>query len=264
MVDKKPDELLQEVHFQTISEIIQQAQAAEVMQIVNVGTSVAESMNSVAIAQRFDSVYASVGVHPCDTTDSWRDDMQAIKKMIVADQEQEQRRIVALGETGLDFYHQPFIQSRQEDVFKAHIELALTFKLPLVVHVREAGDELLKVLEEYVRDGVRGVIHCFSQKQDFAEVVTSWGLSVGIDGPITYPKNQILRDCVASIDPKYIILETDAPFLPPQSYRGKKNSPAYIPLFAPTVAECVGLTLESLAMITTHNAQRLFDLGTQQ
>lgn len=261
MGKKEFDTLLHADHFVAIEQIINQAKAAGVGAIVNVGTSLPESINSIEIAKRFKNVYAAVALHPCDCTESWKEDFEAIKKLVI---KKEENKIVAIGEIGLDFYHKPFVRQRQEDVFKAQIELALEFNLPLSFHVREAGDEFLKVLEEYVKEIKNGVIHCFSQKADFAKIVVDWGLFVGIDAPIGYPKNEWLREVVAGIPLDHIVLETDAPFLPPVEYRGKQNTPVYLPLFAKIVADIKGVSLEELERLTTINAIELFDLPVNE
>lgn len=262
MVNKEPDELLTEEHFISIGSYINAAADAGVSTIINVGTSLQESYNSLALAQRFPSVYATIGLHPCDANDGWREALDQFKKIMreYTSDDLRNEKLVGIGETGLDFYHKPYNRVYQEDAFKAQIELALAYNKALVIHVREAGDEVLKIIEPYHKDGLRAVIHCFSQKQDFADIVTGWGLCVGIDGPITYPKNQWLRDIVATLNEDALVLETDAPFLPPQVYRGKQNSPAYLPLFASTVAECMGKTLEETAVLSSRNACRLFGI----
>lgn len=257
MAKKEFDTLLLPEQFTIIQQIVDQAKMSGVGAIVNVGTSLPESINSVEIAKKFQHVYAAVALHPCDCTDSWKKDFEEIKKLVIR---KEENKIVAIGETGLDFYHKPFEKQRQQDAFKAQIELALEFNLPLSFHVREAGDEFLKVLEEYVKEIKNGVIHCFSQKADFAKIVVDWGLFVGIDAPIGYPKNDWLREVVAGIPLDNIVLETDAPFLPPVEYRGKQNSPVYLPLFAKIIADLKGISLEELEKVTTMNAITLFDL----
>ncbi len=257
MVKKEFNQQLQENHFPIIQDIINKAMDNGVSTIINVGTSLMESKNSIAIAQRFKSVYATVGIHPCDCSESWRDEVKILEKLV---KEKEHHKIVAIGEIGLDFYHKPYDQQRQRDAFKAQIELALRYDLGLVIHVRDAGDELLRVLEEYVKEIKAATIHCFAQTLDFAKVVTDWGFYIGIDAPITYPKNEQLREVVRAISIDHLVLETDAPFLPPQQFRGKPNHPSYIPLFAEVIAELKNVSLEQLAQTTTHNAKKLFGI----
>lgn len=262
MVPKEPDAPLQEHHLESIELYLKQAAQAGVSTIINVGTSLAESLNSITIAQRFSNVYATVGIHPCDTSSMWQDEFAQLTKLV---QEKERYKIVGVGETGLDFYHQPFNAQQQIDAFKAHIELALRYDLGLVIHVRESGEAVLNVLDPYKKEIKRATIHCFTQSKEFAEIVTSWGFYIGIDAPITYPKNTQLRDIVTQTAIEHLVLETDAPFLPPQSLRGKPNHPAYIPMFAELVAQLKGVSLEQLAQATTKNANRLFvGIDTQQ
>lgn len=258
MVKKEFDVLLSPDQIIQSSEIVKRAQDAGVGVIINVGTSLPESLNSVMLAQKFENVYSTVGLHPCDCTSAWKKDFEQIRHLA---QHKEENKIVAIGEVGLDFYHKPFDAQRQKDAFKAQIELALEYSLPLSIHVREAGEETLRVLEEYVREIKGAVIHCFSQNADFAQVVLEWGFYVGIDAPIQYPKNQLLRDIVATIPLERIVLETDSPFLPPQAFRGKPNSPEYLPLFVPTIAQLKGVSVEDVERITTENACALFDIS---
>jgi len=261
VVKKKFDEPLSDNHYPEIEKIVNQARESGVEKIINVGTSIQESINSVEIAKRFDGVYATVGVHPCDSlTLGFKQLKNVIATFDKLLQEKELNKIVGVGEIGLDFYHKPFDQSMQIDYLKAHIELALKYQLPISFHVREAGDAFLRVLEEYIKDGVRGVIHCFQQNKSFSEVVLDWGLYVGIDAPLGYPKNQALRDVLRAIPLERIILETDAPFLPPQQFRGKGNYPAYIPLIAQMVADVKEVSVDTVERETTQAALALFRL----
>lgn len=237
--------------------VIEQAKSAGVETIINVGTSLVESLNCIALAQRYPEIFATVGIHPCDATASWQDDFKIIAQKV---REKERLRIVGIGEVGLDFFHKPFDVQRQKDCFKAHIELALEHNLGLSIHVRDAGEELLYVLDEYHKEIDRAVIHCFSQSQDFANTVLEWGFYLGIDAPITYPKNEQLRSIVARTPLTSLVLETDAPFLPPQELRGKKNHPAYIQKFVDWIANLKGVSVEEVALVTTKNAKRLFGL----
>lgn len=257
LVKKEFDTLLTPDQLAAVGPILQDAANAGVEKIINIGTSLPESINSVEIAKRYPSVFATVGLHPCDCTESWYNDFKELEKLV---KNKEANKIIGIGEVGLDFYHKPFFRQRQEDAFKAQIELALEHQLPLSIHVRDAGQELLEVLEPYVKNIKGAVIHCFSQSQDFANIVLGWGFYVGIDAPIAYPKNETLREVVKNIPLSHIILETDAPFLPPQQYRGKPNHPAYIPLFATTIADLKGVTLAVVRDVTTTNVKKLFGI----
>ena len=255
-VEKEFNDSLIENDFLAIEQVIIEAKEQRVEKIITVGTSFIQSQQAIEIAKRFEGVFAAVGLHPCDCTSEWKDDFEQIKKLV---KEKEEGKIVAVGETGLDFFHKPYDKQRQIDAFKAHIELALQNDLPLVIHVRESADEILNVLGEYKNDA-KGVIHCFMQSKEIADVFLDWGFYLGINAPITYPKNEWFRSLLKEIPMDRILLETDAPFLPPQQFRGKQNRPAYIPIFAKVLADIKGIDLPKLEEITTKNAQDLFGI----
>ena len=171
-----------------------------------------------------------------------------------------QEKIVGVGECGIDRHYPDYNLQLQVDLFRAQIELALEHDLAVVVHSRDAYDETLRVLEEYAKHEPRAVIHCFSYDKMFADQVISWGFYVGIGGPITYPKNNELRAIAKQLDLDHIVLETDAPFLPPQEIRGKQNQPKYIKTIAEYLAELRGEPFQMVANTTTKNALKLFGI----
>lgn len=241
--------------------IINDAHHAGITTIINVGTSLVESMNCVLLAQRFNPVYAAIGIHPNDATDVWHNDFDQLRTLV---RNKGHNKIVAIGETGLDRHYPEYNLPRQIDAFKAQINLALENNLGLIVHTRDAAHETLAVLEEYATDLSRCVIHCFSEQQDFAHQVTAWGFFIGLGGAITYPKNEYLRNIARTTPLEHIVLETDAPFLPPQIIRGKQNSPAQIRTIAHYLADLRETSLETVASQTTMNAQTLFALAPVQ
>lgn len=239
--------------------IIQEAQKQNVSIIINVGTRSVENGNCVLLAQTFPSVFATVGIHPNDS-DTWQEDFTLLQSWV---QQKEQNKIVGIGECGIDMHYPDFNLSRQRDAFRAQIELALEHDLAVVVHSRDAYDETLHVLEEY-KSNLSAVMHCFSYDQAFAQTVTSWGFMLGIGGPITYPKNHELRAVVTNANLKNIVLETDAPFLPPQSMRGKQNHPQYIRDIAEYIAQLRGESFDTIAQQTSENALRLFSINKKK
>lgn len=239
-------------------EIVKEAYDAGVQHIINVGTSVIESQNCIILAQECRNNYAVVGLHPNDCTPTWQDDLKKITPLVA---NRYENKIVAIGECGLDYHYPNHNRQRQKDAFRAQIELALEHKLPLVIHTRDAGDETLECLQEYKNDSISGVFHCFSQDMSFAEyAVKELGFLIGIGGPITYPNNNRLRDIVMHVTLDSVILETDAPYLPPQNIRGKRNHPKQIRAIAQYLAHFLNERLEIVAKITTHNAFELFKL----
>ncbi len=235
--------------------VLHQAAAQRVTQIINVGTSLIESINCVILAKTFPNVWATIGTHPNDLSDSWKNDIIAYKKML---QTTDKDTIVGIGEIGLDYHYPEFNKQRQYDAFRSQIELALEFDLAIVIHTRDAHDETLRVLEEYKQNSIRGIIHCFSETADFAKTAQELGFLLGIGGPLTYPKNQFLRDIFTSVPLTSIVLETDAPFLPPQYMRGKPNSPSQIAFIAQYLADLRKISVDEVAQVTTDNAHKLF------
>lgn len=257
MTDKEESAPLSNIDMQKIEHFCEQAKANNVGKLIQIGSSLHASWDCITIAKKFDSVWAVVGMHPCDCTSNWKEQFKEIKKMVT---NKTDNKIVGIGESGLDFFRPPYNEEIQNAAFKSHIELALESNLPIVIHVRNAGDEALKIIQEYIKDGLKGVIHCFSQNADFANQILEWGLYIGIDGHITYPKNDDLRAIIKNIPLDKLLLETDAPFLPPQQFRGKPNSPAYIPLIAQFIATLRNIDIKELEEATTKNTERLFGI----
>jgi len=258
---------------------IAQAAADHVTTIINVGTSLPESLNSVALAQRYPNIYATIGIHPNDCTENWRQDFRELAQLLkhnpspkimadfqaifgapISPEKFGAEKILGIGECGIDMYRPGYNLQRQQDAFKAHIELALEHDLALVIHSRTAAQETLRILDEYAGQISRATMHCFSYDLSIAQDVIKNGFFIGIDAPITYPKNQELRTIVQTVPLENIVLETDAPFLPPQQLRGSQNHPKHIKTIAAYIAELRGATLEEIAAQTTANARKLFGL----
>lgn len=258
MVKKKFDTPMNQEQYQQADLIVQQAATAGVKTIINVGTSLVESINGITIAMRNHNVFATVGIHPNDCTIHW---LNELKKLTTYIKKKEYYKIVAIGETGIDKHYPDLNLQRQKEAFKAHIELALEYNLALVVHTRDAHDETLRCLDEFNGQISRGVIHCYSDNLTFANHVIAQGFVLGIGGALTYPKNDELQILFSSLPLEKIILETDAPFLPPQSIRGKQNHPREITTIAQFLAQLRQEPFEKIAQQTTVNAQTLFNLG---
>jgi len=257
MMGKKRDQdLLRDEDFRAIAEVLDESKKNGVGIIITIATTLADSLQSIRISQMFDNVSASVGIHPCDVTTSWQKDFAAIKKLL---EKKEEYSIVGIGETGLDFFHKPFYKQRQIDAFKAQIEASIEHRLPLVIHMRDSAQEALRVLEEY-KDEAFGIAHCFLQTKDIADILNDWGFALGIGGPITYPKNEWVREVFREVSLDHIVLETDAPFLPPQAFRGKTNYPKYLSFTAATIAQIKEISVEEVEAQTTKNAKKVFGL----
>lgn len=258
LTKEKFDVLLDDRDYANILPIIAAADQKQVTKIINVGTSLVESLNCIEIAKRFPAVcWAIVGIHPNDLTTEWHTDLNKLKPFL--DHKQE-NKIIGIGECGLDFYYEGYNLDRQRDGFRAQIELALTYNLPLSIHTRVAPQETLKIIDEYVKNDISGVIHCFSEDLSFAEQVIDWGFVLGIGGTITYPKNEHLRKIVQKISLDNIILETDAPFLPIQSRRGKINYPEYIYDIAQYISVLKSCSPAQVMLATNANVKKIFQI----
>lgn len=236
---------------------IDSAAEEKVTTIINVGTNVIESLNCIALAEQYPTVYATVGIHPDDCTENWKQDIQQFKKLL---NNKQAAKIVGVGECGIDLYRPGYNLQRQQDAFKAQIELALEYDRALVVHSRNAPEETLAILDTYKKQLARVTLHCFSYSLPIARDVISMGFMLGIDGPVTYKKNDELRTIAQTVPLEHIVLETDAPFLPPQHIRGQQNEPKQIKTIAAFIAELRGISLDVCAEQTTANARALFNL----
>jgi TatD DNase family protein len=257
MVKKDFDVMMTQEELQHSIQIAKTANSKGVSTIINIGTSDIESKNCITIAQACPTVLATIGIHPNDLTENWRSDLKELTQLL---RDKQKNKIVGIGECGLDFHYPKYDVSRQKDAFKIQIELALEHSIALVVHTRDARDETLRSLEEFKGQITKGIIHCFSEDLNFAKTVIEWGFAIGIGGIITYPKNNELRKIVATVPLESIVLETDAPFLPIQSMRGKQNHPQYIIDIAQHIAELRNETLETIASKTTPRAQQIFGI----
>ncbi len=242
----------------TCQDILKQALENDVTSIINVGTDLSESLLCIEIAKHFKNCFATIGLHPNDAQQNWNDIIDAFKNLLL---KKHELKIVGIGECGIDKHYPDFDLARQQHVFHAQIQLALEHNLALVIHSRDADLETYNALASYKHESnLKGTIHCFSSDEDYAQKYLDLGFVLGIGGTVTYPKNETLRNVVKSIPLEKIIFETDAPFLPPQSIRGKKNSPDQIKTIAQFVAEIRHEPLEKVIQVTAQTTKALFDL----
>lgn len=230
----------------------ERAGIAGVTRLINPGTDLEQSRAAVALAERYDNVWAGVGVHPQEIgvlTDGGFDE---IAKLV------RHPRVVAIGEVGLELHHRAGDLEPQKRWLARFMDLAAGVRQPLIFHVRNAHAEMRHVLDTTERSGTRAVVHCFSGTSDDARFYTSRGLLLGITGIVTYPSAGDLQTIVQDVPLEHLLLETDAPFLAPQSHRGKRNEPAYLVEVAEKIAELKGVSLDEVKRVTDENAARLF------
>ena len=227
--------------------------AAGVGLVVDPGCDVASSREAAALAERFDHVYAAVGIHPEDCAGCTDADFDAIRELC------RREKVVAVGEIGLDYYWKENpSRDFQEQVFRRQIELALELDLPVIIHDREAHGDSLDIVREY--PALRGVFHCFSGSPEMAQELLKRGWYLGFNGPITY-KNARRAPEVAAITPlDRMVVETDAPYLTPVPFRGKRNDSRYLSYVLETLATWKGVTPEEMANIALENGKRLYGL----
>jgi TatD DNase family protein len=233
-------------------EVIARARDAGIGLMVNVGFNLATSRESVALTESHEQIYASVGLHPHDAaemTDALLGELRTLA---------HHPKVVAIGETGLDYYRDLSPRDAQEAAFRSQIRLAKELELPLIVHNREALEDVLRILDDEGAPVGGGVMHCFPGDAEYAREVVARGFYVGVGGPVTYSKRERLTGVVESVPLNRLLIETDAPWLPPVPHRGKRNEPAYVALVASAVADIRGMALQDLARATTGNALRLF------
>ncbi len=239
--------------------MLQRAKDAGVGHIVVVGADIESSIAACELANRHDTMSCVVGIHPHDAGRVTERCYELIRTLAG-----DNPKVRAIGEIGLDFYRDRSPREDQERVFRRFIGLARELSLPLVIHDRDAHDRVMTILREERAGEVGGVLHCFSGDLAMARECVEMGFYLSIPGTVTFPNNEALREVVRGVKIEHLLLETDAPYLAPVPFRGKRNEPAHVALTARKVAEVKGLSLEDVARITTLNARRLFRLPGEQ
>ena len=237
--------------------VIAAAVSAGVHTFINPGVDLATSEAAIRLADQFDTIYAAVGVHPHDSSDLDGAGMEQLRQLAA------HPKVVAIGEIGLDYYRDYSPRDVQRNVFLRQLELAADLDLPIIVHNRDATVDIMSILAEWV-DGHperRGVLHSYSAGPDWLDQVVEMGFSVGISGPVTFSKSAELQEVARRVPLDRLLLETDAPFLAPEPYRGRRNEPAFVRYVAETIAHLRGLDLPVLGEQTRHNVINLFNIG---
>ncbi|MCP4253404.1 MAG: YchF/TatD family DNA exonuclease [Candidatus Scalindua sp.] len=240
-----------------IDDVIKRAKEVGVEYIINVGTSVGTSVKSIELTEKHDHIYASVGIHPNAASNLPADDWSRIEALA------GQSKVVAIGETGLDYYRDSSKKEDQKRLFHKHLELAEKHNLPVIIHNREASSDCLEIVRKY-SGRVSGVIHCFAGSRDDAKEFLELGFHISFAGPITYPKAENLREASKVVPIEKLLLETDCPFLAPQQKRGKRNEPSYLQYTIPVLAELYKLTVEDIERITSLSATNLFGIAQSE
>lgn len=233
-------------------EVIRRAKNEGIGYIVNIGSSLQGSKRALDLSRKYDFIYATVGLHPHEA--------DKFKDTTIADIEELARedRVVAIGETGLDYYKNYSQTENQKTLFRYLIKLAKDLGLPLVIHNRQAQVDVLKILSG--AQPIKAVVHCFAGDEDFLKECLDLGFLISFTCNVTYKKAQNLRTLVKLTPLDRLMLETDAPFLPPEGLRGRRNEPAYVKFLAEEIARIKEVNREEVDRITADNAKRFFHL----
>lgn len=233
--------------------ILSRAHAAGVERMICIGDTIEESEEGVRIAEKYDQVFCTVGVHP-HVSGKWKVESGKLLKDFV----HRSKKVRAIGEIGLDYHYDFSPRETQRDVFRAQLELASELHLPVVVHCREAVEDVWNIVNEIKPSSL--VVHCCTEKWEDVERFVKRGYMLSFTGIATYPKSEEIRRTIKECPLEQLMVETDAPFLAPVPYRGKRNEPAYVMEVAKCVAEIKGISLEEIDRITTKNTVQFFGL----
>ena len=238
---------------QNIPDVIKRANEAGVSHMVCICTRLLEFEAVSQIADNYDNVYCSVGIHPHDADKEPVTDVETLVALA------KHRKTIGIGETGLDFFYNNSLPEVQEHSFRIHIRAARETGLPIIVHTRDADDKTIEILrEEYSNGPFLGLIHCFTAGLAVAECAIELGMYISLSGIITFKNASNLRETVKSVPLDRLVVETDSPFLAPMPHRGKQNEPAYVIHTAEKAAESFCMSFEEMAHTTTNNFFRLF------
>ena len=243
-----------------IEPLVERARAAGVENILHIGSGEGlESAEGVlSVVERFDDVYAAVGVHPHDAKLVNKEALKRIREIA------SHPKVVAIGEVGLDFHYNHSPRETQIAVLRDFIRLAKELKKPIILHDRDSHEDILQILKEESAGDVGGVFHCFSADYEFGKKVLDENFLVSFTGIVTFKKAEITQEAARRLPLEKMLIETDSPFLTPMPFRGKRNEPAYVTYVAQKIAELKNLSVEDVGRVTTLNAHRLFGFGTQR
>jgi TatD DNase family protein len=234
--------------------VISRAEANGISAIVDVGENPVTSLQCIEHARRHGNIRAAVGIHPHHAGRTPEDEISEISRLA------DDPAVVAIGETGLDYYRHAASREAQVELFVRLLDLSIEKGLPAIVHCRDAYADAIAILGKAAGKGARGVVHCFSGSLEDAEALLEMGYFISVGGPLTYPANDSLRNVIRQVPLDRVLLETDCPYLSPQVRRGKRNEPANVAYVALEVARLRGITVEEAGAVTTANAKRLFNL----
>lgn len=237
-----------------IVEVIQRARDEKVTHIVVVGFDRDTISKAMELTDQYDMIYAAVGWHPVDAIDMTDEDLNWIKQLA------SHPKVVAIGEMGLDYYWDKSPKDIQKEVFRKQIQLAKEVKLPIIIHNRDATEDVVRILQEENASEVGGIMHCFTGSLEVAKQCMDMNFYISFGGPVTFKNAKKPKEVVKEIPMDRLLIETDCPYLTPHPFRGKRNEPSYVKYVAEQIAELRGVTLEEVGTKTSDNARKLFGI----
>lgn len=238
-----------------LDDVIERAKRAGVSEIVVVGFDEKTIERALELVDRYSCLYAAIGYHPIDAIEMKDEHLSMLERL------SSHPKVVALGEMGLDYHWDKSPKDVQKDVFRKQIRLAKKVNMPIIIHNRNADDDVIQILEEERADTVGGIMHCFSGDVEMAKRCLEMNFYISLGGPVTFKNAHVPKEVAAYVPLDRLLIETDCPYLAPHPHRGKRNEPAYVKLVAETIAEIKGIDLDELAAITTANAKKIFRIN---
>ncbi len=235
-------------------EIIKSLEKNDIELVLNPGSDLNTSKNSVLLSEKYSCIYAAVGYHPHDSKDMTDDTIEILKNMA------KNEKVLAIGEIGLDYYYDNSDRETQKKWFREQIRLARELDMPYIVHDRDAHEDIMRIMKEERYDGTRGILHCFSGSVEMAREFIKMGFLISLGGPVTFKKSRIPKMVAAEIPLEHMLIETDSPYLSPEPFRGKRNQSAYVRYVAEEIAKIRNIDVQEVAEQTSKNFKRLFNL----
>ncbi len=222
--------------------------------VINVGASLESTRRSIELAEKYPFVYASAGVHPSETAELNENNFEWLRKQCV------HRKVVAIGEIGLDYYWEEPAHEIQKLWFSRQLDLAKAIRKPIIIHSRDAAKDTYDIMSAHGAKETGGVIHCFSYSAEMALEYVKMGFYIGVGGVVTFKNGRKLKEVVEAVPIEWILLETDSPYLAPEPNRGMRNSSLNLPYIAERIAEIKGMTYDEVISVTTENAKRMYQI----
>jgi len=237
-------------YYENIEEVISLSNELNVNKFINNGCDMKSNQEVLTLADKYDCIYAAIGIHPESVDNYSQEDIEFIKNNLA------NKKMIAIGEIGLDYHYTKDNKDEQIKLFETQLKIAEEHNIPVIIHSREATDDTLKILKKY---NVKGVIHSFSGSLETALEYVKMGYLIGINGVVTF-KNCKLKEILPNIPIENILIETDSPYLTPEPYRGQKNYPGYVKYIAEFLSQVYNFDIQELAKITNSNVARIFDI----